>query len=109
MPQIQVAPLIQFAQPLPRSLGGPADEASLVARLLVDADVSGHDSHGVIQIPGYLDAHAEGLIAPGVGFTRERDTAATALVDGHWGFGHRLAYEAITLGIDKARRCGMSA
>jgi LDH2 family malate/lactate/ureidoglycolate dehydrogenase len=109
MPRIQVDPLLQFTQALLQSLGGPADEASLVARLLVDADVSGHDSHGVIQIPGYLDAHAEGLIAPGVRFTRERETAATALVDGHWGFGHRLAYEAITLGIDKARQCGISA
>ena len=42
--------LIQFAQALLQSLGGPAEEASLVARLLVDADLSGHDSHGVIQI-----------------------------------------------------------
>jgi LDH2 family malate/lactate/ureidoglycolate dehydrogenase len=109
MPRIRVDPLLRFTQALLQSLGGPADEASLVARLLVDADVSGHDSHGVIQIPGYLDAHAEGLIAPGVRFTRERETPATALVDGHWGFGHRLAYEATKLGIDKARRCGMSA
>jgi uncharacterized oxidoreductase len=80
-----------------------------VARLLVDADVSGHDSHGVIQIPGYLDAHAEGLIAPGAGFTCERETPATALIDGHWGFGHRVAHEAMQLAIDKARRCGISA
>jgi LDH2 family malate/lactate/ureidoglycolate dehydrogenase len=109
MPRIQAAPLLQFAQALLQSLGGPADEVALVARLLVDADLSGHDSHGVIQIPGYLDAHAEGLIAPGTGFTHERETAATALLDGHWGFGHRLAYEAITLGIDKARRCGIGA
>jgi uncharacterized oxidoreductase len=109
MPRIQADPLIQFAQALVQSLGGPAEEASLVARLLVDADLSGHDSHGVIQIPGYLDAHAEGLIVPGTEFTRERETAATALVNGHWGFGHRLAHEAITLGIDKAHRCGISA
>jgi hydroxycarboxylate dehydrogenase B len=109
MPRIQADPLIQFAQALVQSLGGPAEEASLVARLLVDADLSGHDSHGVIQIPGYLDAHAEGLIVPGTEFTRERETAATVLVDGHWGFGHRLAHEAITLGIDKAHRCGISA
>ena len=109
MPRIQADPLIQFAQALLQSLGGPAEEAALVAHLLVDANLSGHDSHGVIQIPGYIDAHAGGLIAPGIGFTRERETAATALVDGHWGFGQRLAHEAITLGIDKAHRCGISA
>jgi uncharacterized oxidoreductase len=106
---IQADPLIQFAQALLQSLGGPAEEAALVAHLLVDANLSGHDSHGVIQIPGYIDAHAGGLIAPGIGFTRERETAATALVDGHWGFGQRLAHEAMTLGIDKAHRCGISA
>ena len=109
MPWIQADPLIQFAQALLQSLGGPAEEAALVAHLLVDANLSGHDSHGVIQIPGYIDAHAGGLIAPGIGFTHERETAATALVDGHWGFGQRLAHEAITLGIDKAHRCGISA
>jgi uncharacterized oxidoreductase len=109
MPHMPADPLIQFAQALLQSLGGPAEEAALVARLLVDADLSGHDSHGIIQIPGYLDAHTEGVIIPGATFTRARETAATALLDGHWGFGHRLAHEAITLAIDKARRCGVSA
>jgi LDH2 family malate/lactate/ureidoglycolate dehydrogenase len=109
MPHIQVEALVQFAQAMLQSLGGPAEEASLVARLLVEADLSGHDSHGVIQLSGYLDAYAEGLIAPGAHFTRERETAATALVNGHWGFGHRLAHDAITLAIDKAHQCGTSA
>jgi LDH2 family malate/lactate/ureidoglycolate dehydrogenase len=109
MPRVQVDALIQFSQALLQSLGGPTEEAFLVARLLVDANLSGHDSHGVIQIPGYLEACAEGLIAPGAGFTRERETPTTALIDGHWGFGHRLAHEAVQLAIDKARRNGISA
>src|ERR1700752_2976180 len=97
MQHIQAAALIQFAQALLQSLGGAAEEASLVARLLVEADLSGPDSHGIMQIPGYLEAHADGLIVPGAHFTRERETAATAVIDGHWGFGHRLAHEAVTL------------
>jgi uncharacterized oxidoreductase len=75
----------------------------------VDANLSGHDSHGVIQIPGYLEAYVEGLIAPGARFTRAHETPATALLDGHWGFGHRLAHEAVQLAIDKATQCGISA
>jgi hydroxycarboxylate dehydrogenase B len=109
MSHIQSDALIQFAQALLQSLGGSPQEASLVASLLVEADLSGHDSHGMIQLPGYLDAHREGLIVPGASFTRERETAATALIDGHWGFGHRLAYEAMTLAIDKAHQSGISA
>jgi uncharacterized oxidoreductase len=41
--------------------------------------------------------------------SRERETAATAILDGQWGFGHKLAYEAMQLAIDKARQCGISA
>jgi hydroxycarboxylate dehydrogenase B len=109
MPQVQADTLRQFSQRFFQSIGASAEEAFLVAQLLVDADLSGHASHGVIQLPGYLDAYREGLIAPAVGFTRARETAATALIDGHWGFGHRLAYEATQLAIDKALRCGISA
>jgi LDH2 family malate/lactate/ureidoglycolate dehydrogenase len=109
MPRVQAQALIQFGQALFQSLGAHADEAFLVARLLVDANLSGHDSHGVMQIPGYVDALAAGLIVPGAGFTRERETPATALLDGHWGFGHRLAHEAVQLAINKAHRCGISA
>jgi LDH2 family malate/lactate/ureidoglycolate dehydrogenase len=109
MPRVQAPALIEFGQALLQSLGAPTEEASLVARLLVDANLSGHDSHGIIQVPGYLEAQAEGLIAPGAGFTLERETPATGLIDGHWGFGHRLAHQAMELAIDKARRCGISA
>jgi LDH2 family malate/lactate/ureidoglycolate dehydrogenase len=109
MPRVQADALIQFSQALLKALGALDEEGSLVARLLVDADLCGHDSHGVAQIPGYLEAYAASLITPGVRFTRERETPATALLDGHWGFGHRLAYEAMHLAIDKANQCGISA
>lgn len=108
MPRVQATALIQFSQELFQSLGASPEEGFLVARLLVDADLSGHDSHGVIQLPGYIKAYAEGLIVPGAGFTLERETPASALIDGHWGFGHRLAYQAMQLAIDKAQRCGIS-
>jgi hydroxycarboxylate dehydrogenase B len=109
MARVQADALTQFGQALFQLLGAPVEEASLVARLLVDANLSGHDSHGVIQMPGYIKACAEGLIAPGATFTLERETSATALIDGQWGFGHRLAHEAMQLAIDKANRCGISA
>jgi uncharacterized oxidoreductase len=109
MPRFRPHDLRQFIQDILRSLGAPIDEASLVAHLLLDANLSGHDSHGVMQIPGYLEACAAGLIVPGTSTTCERDTAATALLDGHGGFGHKLAFEATQLALDKARLCGISA
>ena len=107
MPRIRLMPYPVCPSAAPVAWG-PAEEASLVARLLVDADLSGHDSHGVIQILATWTP-TQRPDRPWYWFHRERETAATALVDGHWGFGHRLAHEAITLGIDKAHRCGISA
>jgi hydroxycarboxylate dehydrogenase B len=109
MPRFHCDDLIRFSQAILESLGAPTQEADLVARLLVDANLSGHDSHGVVQIPGYLEAYAEGLIVPGARVTRAHETPATALLDAHWGFGHRLAHEAIELAIEKASLCGISA
>lgn len=109
MPRLPHDELRRFSQAILQSLGSSVDEAGLVARLLIDADLSGHDSHGIVQIPGYLEAHAEGLIIPGAHFSRERDTLATAVLDGHWGFGHRLALEGMQLAIEKAQLCGISA
>jgi LDH2 family malate/lactate/ureidoglycolate dehydrogenase len=109
MPRIQPDRLIQLSQALLRSIGASDAEASLVARLLVEANLCGHDSHGVMQIPGYLEAYGENLIMPGVRFTCERDTPATALLNGHWGFGHQLAHEAMQLAIAKATQCAISA
>jgi len=109
MPHLRVEELLQLSQSLLSSLGASDVEAAFVARLLVDANVSGHDSHGVVQLPGYVQAHAEHLIVPGVHFTRESETPATALLNGHWGFGHRLAHEAMALAVEKATRCGVSA
>ncbi|MBI3328269.1 MAG: Ldh family oxidoreductase [Nitrospinae bacterium] len=108
MTRVSAQDLTRVSQAIFESLGASAEEAALVARLLVDADLAGHDSHGVAQIPGYLQAYAEGLIVPGVRFRCEQETPATALVDGCWGFGQRLASEAMQRAIDKARLCGVS-
>lgn len=109
MPRLHLAELLHLSRSFLSSLGAPEAEAALVAGLLVDANMCGHDSHGIVQIPGYVQAHADHLIVPGVRFTRDRDTPATALLDGHWGFGHRLAHEAMLLAIEKASQCGVSA
>ena len=109
MPRLRSQDLVHLSQAIFASLGTPAEEAGLVARLLVEANLTGHDSHGVRQIPDYLEAYTQGLIVPGVHLTRAQETAATALLDGHWGFGQRLATEAMQLTIEKARLCGVSA
>ena len=45
--------------------GAPPEEALIVARELVEANLVGHDSHGVIRIPQYVDSMRRGEIDPG--------------------------------------------
>ena len=88
--------------------GATDDEAATVAARLVDANLAGHDSHGVIRVPQYLEWMENGDIAVGKPVDIVRETAASAVLDGNWGFGQVVASRAVKLGVEKARACGVS-
>jgi uncharacterized oxidoreductase len=88
------------------AIGAPADEALLAARELVTSSLMGHDSHGVIRIPEYLDLAAKGGIIPGAPITVEKTAGSTAVVDCGRNFGHVAAFRAIEEGIRLARQFG---
>lgn len=89
--------------------GAPADIAARVADALVDANLAGHDSHGVLRIPQYVASLAAGEIVPDARPEVRAETAASALVDGNWSFGLVAAEFATDLAIDRARRNGLAA
>ena len=64
MPTLTAEKLQSFARSLFEAGGVPADEAAIVAGSLVDANLCGHDSHGVIRIPQYLRGVREGKVQP---------------------------------------------
>jgi uncharacterized oxidoreductase len=64
----------------------------------------GCDSHGVLRMPQYLDAVAEGVIRPGADIRVERTSETTAVVDCGSNFGAVGAHRAVAAGIDLARR-----
>jgi hydroxycarboxylate dehydrogenase B len=107
MPTIAAQQLRDFAIQLLAAAGIPADEATLVGTSLVDANLRGHDSHGVMRIPFYLDAMSKGEVHAGAPFTviKETDTLLTA--DGHWGFGQTQARRLTERLCDKARQAGV--
>src|SRR5580704_716472 len=90
-------------------VGCSPEEARRVAASLVDANLTGHDSHGVIRIPRYLDWVRSGDIVPGQTIERLVDTPGIAVVDGRSGFGQTVAPQAVDLGVEKARTMGLSA
>ena len=88
--------------------GCPADEGARIGNLLVAANLAGHDSHGVIRVPRYVQGIADGRVKPGQHISVVTDGGAFAVVDGNYGFGQTVAPEAVALGIEKARAHGIA-
>ena len=65
MPKIAADRLEEIGRALFVAAGAPEDEAALVMRHIVGANLVGHNSHGVIQIPTYIDRIKAGHIVPG--------------------------------------------
>ena len=55
MPSVSASILESFARELLRAAGALESEADTVARHCVGANLAGHDSHGVINVPHYID------------------------------------------------------
>ena len=87
MPSFSESVLTDFAVRLLVAGGVGSEESLLVARSLVGANLRGHDSHGVMRIPSYLDACGKGEVVPGAPLTAIRQSPGIFVADAHWGFG----------------------
>jgi len=107
MPNIAPADLKKFATDLLIAGGVGPEEAALVGDSLVDANLRGHDSHGVMRIPFYLDTLRKGEVVAGAPFTVIKETPSIISVDGGWGFGQTQAQRLMRRMIEKARETGV--
>jgi LDH2 family malate/lactate/ureidoglycolate dehydrogenase len=89
--------------------GAPPHEAEIVMRHSIDANLAGHDSHGIIQIPTYIDRIQVGHIVPGAPWQIVQESPTTTVIDGFWGFGYVATERAMQLTIDKARTSMVAA
>jgi hydroxycarboxylate dehydrogenase B len=92
-----------------RAVGVPDDIAQIVSSALVDANLSGHDSHGVIRIPEYVEGIRRGNVRPAERPRVLSHRAATALVSGEWGFGQPAGIVATDEAVARARQYGIGA
>jgi uncharacterized oxidoreductase len=86
--------------------GSSAEEAAIVAANLVQANLSGHDSHGVGMLPRYVDAVLEGGLQPNTGVRVVLDSGALLTLDGQRGYGQVVGEQAMALGIERAKAHG---
>ena len=109
MPRVSAPDLHRIGKALLEAAGSSADEAEVVMRHCIEANLAGHDSHGIIQIPTYIDRIQVGHIVPGAPWSIVQESATTTVIDGHWGFGYTVTERAMQLTIDKASRANVAA
>jgi L-2-hydroxycarboxylate dehydrogenase (NAD+) len=90
-------------------LGTPSEDARLCADVLIASDLRGIESHGVGRLKYYYDRIQAGVQSTTTTLEIVKETETTALVDGHHGMGHVIAYRSMRLAIDKARQYGLGA
>src|SRR4030081_3680433 len=109
MPIVPADRLTRISAGLLRAAGASEEKASAVASGCVNANLAGHDSHGIIAIPTYIDRIKAGHIVPGAKWTIVQESPTTTVIDGHWGFGFHVNAKAMALTIEKARTANVAA
>lgn len=92
-----------------KALGVSDDESKIVTNSLVESNLVGHDSHGVIRIPQYANSIRNGSVVPGAKLEVIKETPNIAVLNGNWGFGQVMARKAMEIAIDKASNRSISA
>ena len=87
MKLVNAQKLVDFVAAHHAERGSHADEARTIARRLVESNLVGHDSHGVLRVAKYLEWVREGWLVPNAKPTIVFDSDALAIVDGNRGFG----------------------
>ena len=101
LPQLQAA-----MRYLVRGFGSSEAEVNAVADNLVEANLTGHDSHGVGMLPRYADAFLEGNLQPNASVTLTMDGGALLRLDGQAGFGQVIGQQAMALAAQRAKLHG---
>ena len=100
MPIVGHKRLLEITDKLLQCAGASSDESEIIARHVIGANLAGHDSHGIIQIPTYIDRVKRGHIIPGAPFDIVQETPSTTVADGHWGFGYVVSEHVMRMTIE---------
>jgi uncharacterized oxidoreductase len=109
MVTIQLRNLIDFVAEVFVHAGSSPEESRRIATYLTTANLTGHDSHGVIRVPVYIRWNKMGSVVPDQTVELVVDTPALAVVDGKFGYGQTVAPQAVRIGVDKCKASGLSA
>jgi L-2-hydroxycarboxylate dehydrogenase (NAD+) len=100
-----IAALIKDAM---MAVGVPGADAAKIAELMLEADLTGADAHGVFRLPQYIRRIKAGGVNPNPNITMEQTAPATAMVDGDNGMGHLVMQRAVDTAIALAKENGVA-
>ncbi|XOV86478.1 MAG: malate/lactate/ureidoglycolate dehydrogenase [Pseudomonadota bacterium] len=100
--------LTRFATRIFECLGTETERALEVAEHLVEANLKGHDSHGVGMIPTYVANARNGTLNVNQDAVVVQDKGAVLLIDGQFGYGQVVGRQATEVAIARARETGMA-
>ncbi|MGG5811307.1 malate/lactate/ureidoglycolate dehydrogenase [Falsiroseomonas sp. CW058] len=106
--RIPAATLEAFIAAIFEGAGCDAAESRRISTHLLGANLAGHDSHGVVRVPRYVEWHQAGFVLKGQTAEVVTDGGCFALLDGRFGFGQTVAPQAVELGIARALQHGIA-
>src|ERR1700719_2050827 len=109
MVTIKVQNLIDFVADVFAHSESSPEEARRIATYLTTANLTGHDSHGVIRVPVYIRWKKMGSIVPDQTVEVLVDTPSLAVIDGKFGYGQTVTPQAVKIGIEKCKASGLAA
>jgi uncharacterized oxidoreductase len=98
--------LVEAMHLVVRGFGSSPAEVEAVAGNLIEANLTGHDSHGIGMLPRYAKSYLEGGLKPNTHVSVVHDAGALLRLDGNAGFGQVIGAEAMALGIERAKAQG---
>ena len=99
--------LTDFATAVLEVEGVPAEDAQLLAGCLVEAELWGHPSHGLLRLSWYVARIRSGVVDPAAKAETVVDRGTVVVLDGHEGLGHVLAAHAATEAVRRAKEHGV--
>lgn len=106
---VQIAPLKAFIAAVYKELGVPDEHAGLLSDTLIQADLWGHQSHGVLRTSWYVERLRTGVMKSSTTMQYVVDRGAVAVIDGEDGIGQVVASQAMVDAIKRAKTHGMAS
>ncbi|MGH7085709.1 MAG: malate/lactate/ureidoglycolate dehydrogenase [Acetobacteraceae bacterium] len=107
--RIAASGLADFVSRVFAAAGSCGDEPRILADHLVEANLLGHDSHGVIRVPKYLVWLAAGEVIANRHAEIAFDRGPILAVNGGFGYGQVIGREAMALLAERCRSYGLAA